>query len=88
MFFFYYSRDKVRVFLNEILPRYVRKLQLVVRAILKDPGADSGGEGKSKRAGKYGTKKSKERREEPLGTMPYQTSSKRSPPFWFLTGTN
>ena len=29
-----------------------------------DPGADSGGEGKSKRAGKYGTKKSKERREE------------------------
>ena len=32
--------------------------------ILGDPGADSGGEGKSKRAGKYGTKKSKERREE------------------------
>ena len=31
--------------------------------ILGDPGADSGGEGKSKRAGKYGTKKSKERRE-------------------------
>ena len=28
----------------------------------------------------YGTKKSKERRE-PLGTMSYQTSSKRSPPF-------
>ena len=57
--FVFYSRDKVRVFLNEILPRYVRKLQLVVRAILKDPGADSGGEGKSKPAGKYGTKKSK-----------------------------
>ena len=37
--------------------------------ILGDPGADSGGEGKSKRAGKYGTKKSKERREEPLGTI-------------------
>ena len=38
---------------------------------------------KSKRAGKYGTKKSKERREEPLGTMSYQTSSKRSQPnFW------
>ena len=34
----------------------------------------------------YGTKKSKERREEPLGTMSYQTSSKRSPPFWPLIG--
>ena len=33
----------------------------------------------------YGTKKSKERRE-PLGTMSYQTSSKRSPPFWLLIG--
>ena len=54
--------------------------------ILGDPGADSGGEGKSKRAGKYGTKKSKERREEPLGTMSYQTSSKRSPSFWLLIG--
>ena len=32
----------------------------------------------------YGTKKSKERREEPLGTMSYQTSSKRSPPFWLV----
>ena len=54
--------------------------------ILGDPGADSGGEGKSKRAEKYGTKKSKERREEPLGTMSYQTSSKRSPPFCLLIG--
>ena len=54
--------------------------------ILGNPGADSGGEGKSKRAGKYGTKKSKERREEPLGTMSYQTSSKRSPSFWLLIG--
>ena len=54
--------------------------------ILGDPVADSGGEGKSKRAGKYGTTKSKERREEPLGTMSYQTSSKRSPPFWLLIG--
>ena len=44
-------------------------------SILGDPGADSGGERKSKRAGKYGTKKSKERREEPVGTMSYQTSS-------------
>ena len=42
-----------------------------VEFILGDPGADSGGEGKSKRAEKYGTKKSKERREEPLGTMSY-----------------
>ena len=32
--------------------------------ILGDPGADSGGERKYKRAGKCGTKKSKERREE------------------------
>ena len=32
----------------------------------------------------YGTKKSKEWREEPLGTMSYQTSSKRSPPLWLL----
>ena len=54
--------------------------------ILGDPRADSGGEGKSKRAEKYGSKKSKERREEPLGTMSYQTSSKRSPPFWLLIG--
>ena len=54
--------------------------------ILGDPGADSGGERKSKRAGKCGTKKSKERREEPLGTMSYQTSSTRSPPFWLLIG--
>ena len=34
----------------------------------------------------YGTKKSKERREEPPGTMSYQTSSKRSPLFWLLIG--
>ena len=31
-------------------------------------------------------KKSKERPEEPLGTTSYQTSSKRSPPFWLLIG--
>ena len=31
-------------------------------------------------------KKSKEGREEPLETMSYQTSSKRSPPFWLLIG--
>ena len=34
----------------------------------------------------YKTKKSKERQEEPLGTMSYQTSSKRSLPFWLLIG--
>ena len=54
-------------------------------AILGDPGADTGGEGKSKRAGKYGSKKRKER-EEPLGTMSYQTSSKLSSSFWLLIG--
>ena len=53
-------------------------------SILGDPGAESGGKGKSKRAEKYSTEKSKERREEPLGTMSYQTSSKWSPPFWLL----
>ena len=35
-----------------------------IKDILGDPGADSGGEGKSKRAKKCGSKKSKERREE------------------------
>ena len=43
-------------------------------ANLGDPGADSGGEGKSKRG------------EEPLGTMSYQTSSKLSSSFWLLIG--
>ena len=52
-----------------------------MRSILGDPEADSVGEGKSKRGEKYGTKKSKERREEPPRTMSYQTSFKRSPPF-------
>ena len=55
---------------------------------LQAPVADLG-EGHPRRPrGKkiYGTKKSKERREEPLGTMSYQTSSKRSPPFWLLIG--
>ena len=58
----------------------------LLQVILGDPGADSGGEGKSKRAGKYGAKKSEERREEPLGTMSCQTRSKRSPPFCLLIG--
>ena len=34
----------------------------------------------------FGTKKSEGRREEPLGTMSYQTNSKQSPPFWLLIG--
>ena len=55
-------------------------------SILGDPGADSGGEKKSKRAGNYGTKERKEWREEPLGTMSYQTSSKLSRSFWPLIG--
>ena len=55
-------------------------------AILGDPGADSGGEGKSKQAEKYGMKKSKGQREEPLGTISYQTSSQQSLPFWLLIG--
>ena len=54
--------------------------------ILGDKGADSGGEEKSKQAEKYCTKNSKERREEPLGTMSYQTSSKWSPLFCLLIG--
>ena len=49
--------------------------------ILRDPGADSGGKGKTKRAEKNGAKKSKELGEELLGTMSYQNSSKRQRPF-------
>ena len=64
----------------------LKDLKFRPSAILGDPGADSGDEGKSKRAEKYGAKKSKERREEPLGTMSYETSSKRSPPSWLLIG--
>ena len=58
----------------------------VLRFFLGDPGADSGGKGKTKRAEKNGAKKCKEWREEPLGTMSYQTNSKQSPPFWLLIG--
>ena len=43
--------------------------------ILGDPGADSRGEGKSKRAGKYGSKKSKERREDNVLPDQFQTVS-------------
>ena len=50
------------------------------------PFKDETSNWKSKRAGKYGTKKRKERQEEPLGTMSYQTSSKLSRSFWRLIG--
>ena len=43
------------------LPSLVCCSESPVSSILGDPGADSGDEGKSKRAEKYGTKKSKER---------------------------
>ena len=62
------------------------QIEIIASITLGDPGADSGGGGKSKRAEKYGTKKSKEWREEPLGTMSYQTSSKWSQLFWLLIG--
>ncbi|CAH3024251.1 unnamed protein product, partial [Porites evermanni] len=60
--------------------------QDVVPCILGDPGANSGGEGKSKRAEKYCTKKSKERREELLGTMSYQTKLSLLLQHMFSTG--
>ena len=52
-----------------------------MKPILGDREADSGGEGKSKRAEKYGTKKSKERRESPWGqclTRPVPNGRRRS----------
>ena len=52
---------------------FLRRVKLgkwLQRNILGDPGADSGDEGKSKRAEKYDTKKSKERREEPALLAP------------------
>ena len=72
------------IYLFKLRAHLVRLVLLCV--ILGDLGADSGGERKSKRAEKYGTKISKERREESLGAMSYQTSSKRSQPFWMLIG--
>ena len=74
------------LYLFLLTSRLVKTFVFNSPAILGDPWAECGGEGKSKQAGKYGTKKSKERLEEPLGTMSYQTSSKRSPPFWLLIG--
>ena len=46
---------------------------------LGDPGTDSGGEGKSKRAEKYGTKKSKERQENLCFSGSNQKSERRRP---------
>ena len=74
----------------------VKKIARIAKDILGDPGADSGGKGKSIRVEKHGTKKSKERREEPLGTMSDQTSSngRRRSGFWLVpekhkfSGTN
>ena len=55
--------------------------------ILGDPGADSVNVRlKSKRVGKNGAKKSKEWGGERVGTIFYQTSSKRSRPSWLLIG--
>ena len=57
------------------------------KIILGDPGADSVNVRlKSKRVGKNGAKKSKEWGGERVGTIFYQTSSKRSRPFWLLIG--
>ena len=65
---------------------YPLLVRVRVTASSETRGQIAGGKGNSKRAGKYGTQKSKERREEPLATMSYQTSPKRSPPFWLLIG--
>ena len=61
-------------------------MSIMTPGILGDLEADSGGEGKSKRAEKHDTKKSKERREEPLGTyflsfLAHNQKSKRRRPF-------
>ena len=51
---------------RQVMPKTFTEIDIVsydnhAFNILGDPGGDSGGERKSKRAGKYGTKKSKER---------------------------
>ena len=62
------------------------------RGLIYNPSSETQGQIKGARRSLngrkniYGTRKSKERREEPLGTMSHQTSSKRSPPFWLLIG--
>ena len=47
---------------TDVLVLWLNQLNILLEHILGDPGTDSGGEGKSKRAEKYGTKRSKERR--------------------------
>ena len=54
--------------------------------ILGDPGADSGDEGKSKRAEKYGTKKSNERREEAPGENVLPDEFQTVAAIWNLIG--
>ena len=66
---------------TDVLVLWLNQLNILLEHILGDPGTDSGGEGKSKRAEKYGTKKSKERREEPWGqclTRPVPNGRRRS----------
>ena len=62
---------------------------IIIHHILGDPGADTGDKGKSKRAQKCGVKKSKERQEEPLGTMSYLcfSGSNQKPERWRPFGT-
>ena len=82
------ANGTTHIFINCVSPASSagRVSKIIYFHIPGDPGAESGNEEKSKRAEKYGTKKSKERRQEPLGTISYQTSSKQSPPFWLLIG--
>ena len=78
--------DEMFVFMRRVLCKMCLIFPRINGLILRDPGADSGREGKSKQAEKYGTKKRKGQQEEPLGTMSYETSSKWSLPFWLLIG--
>ena len=76
----------------EIIPRHLHSKTLIRRQSYLCSSSETQGqivgtrESLNGRKNIYKTKKSKERREEPLGTMSYQTSSKRSPPFWLLIG--
>ena len=64
--------------------RESRAVRRILRFVVLIPSSETQGQIKGARESLngrkniYGTKKSKERREEPLGTMSYQTSSKRS----------
>ena len=60
---------------------HIKGLVVGPRGILGDPGVDSGGEGKSKRAEKYGTKKVKNGEKSPWGqclTRPVPNGRRRS----------